>query len=84
MGNKPLRGILILLRCSLSCKSDVARIIVQQNIVQEARFMGRWVDTSKASKNPFSIGVNRIDRRFLHDPAAARSNVKAKKILYHY
>jgi len=39
-------------------------------------------DTSKAGKKPFSIGVNRIDRGFRHDPAAARSDVKAKKILY--
>jgi hypothetical protein len=34
---------------------------------------------SKAGKKPFSIGVNRIDRGFPHDPAAARSDVKAKK-----
>jgi hypothetical protein len=39
-------------------------------------------DTSKASEKPFSIGVNRIDRGFRHDPAAARSDEKAKKILY--
>jgi hypothetical protein len=39
-------------------------------------------DMSKAGKKSFSIGVNRIDRGFLHDPAAARSDVKAKKILY--
>ena len=39
-------------------------------------------DTSKAGKELFSIGVNRIDRGFLHDPAAARSDVRAKKILY--
>jgi hypothetical protein len=31
---------------------------------------------SKAGKKPFSIGVN---RGFPHDPAAARSDVKAKK-----
>ena len=36
---------------------------------------------SKAGKKSFSIGVNRIDRGFLHDPAAARSDVKAKEIL---
>jgi hypothetical protein len=36
-------------------------------------------DTSKASKKPFSIGVNRIDRRSPHDPTAARSDVKAEK-----
>ena len=34
----------------------------------------------KPTKTPFSIGVNRIDRGFLHDPAAARSDVKAKEI----
>jgi hypothetical protein len=34
---------------------------------------------SKAGKKPFSIGVNRIDHGFPHDPAAARSDVKAKK-----
>ena len=39
-------------------------------------------DTSKAGQKLFSIGVNRIDRGFRHDPAAARSDVKAKKILY--
>jgi hypothetical protein len=36
-------------------------------------------DTSKAGKKPFSIGVNRIDRGFLHGLAAARGDVKAKK-----
>jgi hypothetical protein len=36
-------------------------------------------DTSKAGKKPFSIGVNRIDRGFPHGPAAACSDVKAKK-----
>jgi hypothetical protein len=39
-------------------------------------------DTSKAGKKLFSIGVNRIDRGFRHDPAAARCDVKSKKILY--
>jgi hypothetical protein len=41
-------------------------------------------ETSKAGKKPFSIGVNRIDRGFRHDPAAARCDVKSKKILYRY
>jgi hypothetical protein len=36
-------------------------------------------DTSKAGKKLFSIDVNRIDRGFRHDPAAARSDEKAKK-----
>jgi hypothetical protein len=36
-------------------------------------------DTSKARKNPFGVDVNRIDRGFLYHPAAARSDVKAKK-----
>jgi hypothetical protein len=39
-------------------------------------------DMIKAGKKPFSIGVNRIDRGFRHNPAAARSDVKAKKVLY--
>jgi hypothetical protein len=34
-------------------------------------------DMNKAGKKPFSIGVNRINRGFLHDRAAARSDVEA-------
>jgi hypothetical protein len=41
-------------------------------------------DTSKAGKKLFSIGVNRIDRGFRHDLAAARSDEKTKKIFYRY
>ena len=36
-------------------------------------------DTCEAGQKLFSIGVNRIDRGFRHDPAVARSDVKAKK-----
>src|SRR5271170_1068010 len=35
---------------------------------------------SKAGKKLFSIGINRIDRGFRHDPTAARCDVKSKKI----
>jgi hypothetical protein len=45
-------------------------------------WMQHVFDPSKAGKKPFSIGVNRIDRGFRHDPAAARCDVKSKKILY--
>ena len=36
-------------------------------------------DTSKVGKKLFSIGVNRVDHGFRHDPAAARCDVKSKK-----
>jgi len=41
-------------------------------------------DTSKVGQKLFSIGINRIDREFRHDPAAARCDVKSKKTLYRY
>src|SRR2546421_6296312 len=36
----------------------------------------------KPAKKLFSIGINRIDRGFRHDPTAARCDVKSKKFLY--
>jgi hypothetical protein len=52
---------------------------VRPTVQRGSTFCAR--DTSKAGKKPFGISVNRIDRGFRHDPAAARCDVKSKKIL---
>jgi hypothetical protein len=39
-------------------------------------------DTGKATEKPFGNAVNRFGRGYGHNPATARSDVKAKKILY--
>jgi hypothetical protein len=38
---------------------------------------------SEAGKKSFSIGVDRIDRGFHHDPTVAHNDVKAKKQFFY-
>jgi hypothetical protein len=41
-------------------------------------------DMGEAGKKLVSIGVNRIDRGFRHDPVVTDSDIKAEKSLYRY
>jgi hypothetical protein len=58
--------------------------VLNRKCSQTRVFSDTWDNTSKAGKKPFNININRIDREFRHDPAAAYNDIKAKKILYRY